>query len=242
MAHQRGIAIVELLVAVLIAAMVMAVLATATGSLQRGDALVSERLRLQRDARLALDRIAAMTEGSTRILVPLEVTSASRDVLAVALPPTLDRNGDGFADADNDRNGTPDDDLPADETNDGAAGIVGIDDDGDGTADNGVSSIDNDENGNLGSAPVAPKSGADWVDPVVYRVVGGQLIERLPNITPLSGKDFTERPIADNVTAFSVTRVPTGNRRQRELIVKLALTGPVGETGSWVRRLRLGVR
>lgn len=242
MRGQRGIAIVELLVAVLIAAMVMAVLATATGSLRRGDALISERLRLQRDARLALDRIAAIAEGSTRVLIPLEVTTASRDVLAVALPPGLDRNGDGFADADNDQNGVVDDDLPADETNDGGTGVIGIDDDGDGLVDNGASFTDNDENGTIGSAPVAPKTGADWIDAVVYYRVGSQLMERLPNINPFNGNDFTERPIADNVTAFSVTRVPTGNRRQRELIVKLALTGPGGETGSWVRRLRVGVR
>jgi hypothetical protein len=163
-------------------------------------------------------------------------------VLAVALPPTLDRNGDGFADADNDHNGIADDDLPADETKDGAAGIKGIDDDGDGTADNGSGITDNNENGTLGSAPVAPKTGADWIDPVVYRVSAGQLLERLPNINPTSGADYTERPIADNVSAFTVTRIATGNRRTREVQVQLTLTGPGGETGTWIRRLRLGTR
>ena len=111
-----------------------------------------------------------------------------------------------------------------------------------GTADNGSGVTDNDENGTLGSAPVAPKTGADWIDPVVYRVVSGQLIERLPNINPTSGADYTERPIADNVTTFLVTRIPTGNRRYREVQVQLTLTGPTGETGTWSRRLRLGAR
>lgn len=240
--RQRGIALAELLVAAVIAALVMAALGGVLASVRQTDSALSERAVLQRDARLALARIAAMVEGSTRLMVPLEVTTGAGSVLAVALPPTLDRNGDGFADADNDHNGIADDDLPADETKDGAAGIKGIDDDGDGTADNGSGITDNNENGTLGSAPVAPKTGADWIDPVVYRVSAGQLLERLPNINPTSGADYTERPIADNVSAFTVTRIATGNRRTREVQVQLTLTGPGGETGTWIRRLRLGTR
>lgn len=239
---QRGIALVELLVAALIAALVLGSLTAVLTGLRRSDSVLSERALLQRDARLALERIAGMVEGSTRLMVPLEVTAGARDVLAVALPPGLDRNGDGYADADNDKNGIVDDDLPADETNDGGAGIIGIDDDGDGLADNGIAFTDNDENGTLGSAPVAPRKGADWIDAVVFYRVGSQLLERLPNIAPFNGNDYTVRPIADNVTAFSVTRVATGNRRLREVTVQLTLTGPGGETGSWSRRLRVGAR
>ena len=239
---QRGIALVELLVAALIAALVLGSLTAVLTGLRRSDSVLSERALLQRDARLALERIAAMVEASTRLMVPLEVTTATRDVLAVALPPELDRNGDGYADADNNKNGVVDDDLPADETNDGGAGIIGIDDDGNGLVDYGVSVADNDENGTIGSAPVAPKTGADWIDPVVYYRVGTQLVERLPNIAPFNGNDYSVRPIADNVTAFSVTRIATGNRRYREVLVQLTLTGPGGETGSWSRRLRVGAR
>jgi hypothetical protein len=137
----------------MIAALVLGSLAGMLGGLRQSDAVIGERATLQRDARLALERIAAMVEASTRLMVPLEVTTATRDVLAVALPPGLDRNGDGYADADNNKNGVVDDDLPADETNDGGAGIIGIDDDGDGLVDNGASFTDNDENGTIGSAP-----------------------------------------------------------------------------------------
>lgn len=77
---------------------------------------------------------------------------------------------------------------------------------------------------------------------MVYYRVGTQLVERLPNIAPFNGNDYSVRPIADNVTAFSVTRVATGNRRYREVLVQLTLTGPGGETGSWSRRLRVGAR
>lgn len=239
--RQRGMALAELLIAAAIAALVMASLAGVLGSVRQTDAQLSERALLQRDARLALARMATMVESTRRLLVPLETTSIPRDVLAVALPPGLDRDGDGFADADNDHNGTPDDDLPADETRDNAAGIKGIDDDGDGTIDNG-GSTDNDEDGTLGDAPVSPKSGADWIDPVVYRVSNGQLLERMPNLAPTSGADYTERVIADRVVSLTVTRIATGNRRTREVLIVLTLGDPAGQTASWTRRLRLGVR
>lgn len=239
--RKQGLALPELLVATAIGALLMLALAGTLDGLRQTDTQLAGRALLQRDARLALARIASMVEGSRRLLVPLETTTTTGDVLAVALPPGLDRNNDGFADADNDHNGIPDDDLPADATRDGAAGIKGIDDNGDGGIDNG-SNTDNDENGTLGDAPVSPKSGADWIDPVVYRVDRGQLLERLPNINPSSGADYTERPIADKVVRLEVTRIATGNRRTREILVSLTLGDPAGETATWTRRLRLGAR
>ena len=44
------------------------------------------------------------------------------------------------------------------------------------------------ENGTIGSAPVAPKTGADWIDPVVYYRVGTQL--RMVRITPGRGPAY----------------------------------------------------
>lgn len=157
MRRQRGIALAELLVAAAIAALVMTALAGVLGSVRQADTQFSERTLLQRDARLALERIAMMVEGSRSLLAPLEVTTTSRNVLAVSLPPTLDRNGDGYADADNNKNGSIDDDISTDYTNDGAPGIKGIDDDGDGTIDNGSTS-DNDENGSI-ATPVGAGTG-----------------------------------------------------------------------------------
>ena len=79
-------------------------------------------------------------------------------VLAVTLDPGLDIDGDGVADADNDRDGQVDEDLGNDHTFDGASGIVGIDDDGDGAVDEpepGSIDKDNDEDG-------SPTE--DWLD------------------------------------------------------------------------------
>ena len=180
-----------------------------------------------------------MVEASTRLMVPLEVTTATRDVLAVALPPGLNRNGDGYADADN-KNGVVDDDLPADETNDGGAGIIGIDDDGDGLVDNGASFTDNDENGTIGSAPVAPgpapTGSTRW----------------LPGRHPLGWSACpTSRPSTATTTPCApspTTRPPSASPASPPATgatgksSSAPLTGPGGETGSWSRRLRVGAR
>jgi hypothetical protein len=84
---------------------------------------------------------------------------SERNVLAVTLDPTLDRDKDGWADANNDKDyldanksgtrdaGEPeriDEDSDDDSDNDGASGIAGIDDNGDGTVD-AQNAMDNDE-------------------------------------------------------------------------------------------------
>lgn len=58
-----------------------------------------------------------------------------REVLAVTLDPTLDRDGNGCMDADNDCDTAVDEDLPTDATKDDKPGIIGIDDDYDGLVD-----------------------------------------------------------------------------------------------------------
>jgi len=88
-------------------------------------------------------------------------------VLALTLGPSYDFNEDGWADANNDKdfldrnnNGIRDpgeaeridEDLGSDNTNDGANGIIGIDDNGNGTADDGAPPsagvrLDDDEDG-----------------------------------------------------------------------------------------------
>jgi prepilin-type N-terminal cleavage/methylation domain-containing protein len=118
-------------------------------------------------ARFAMQQMVRTAAGSRWLLIPLgENASTSyresiRDVLAITMPPTLDRDGDGWADANNDKdfldrnqNGTRDageperidEDLDSDRELDGKPGIRGIDDDGDGSIDEGGYQ-DNDEDG-----------------------------------------------------------------------------------------------
>ncbi len=116
------------------------------------------RSELLYQGNFAMERMVEATSRSRRLLVPLAdnpatvaVVENERELLAVTLDPGLDRDADGFADADNDKDGLVDEDIPTDNTNDGVPGIVGIDDDGDGNVDEDPGGADgftdNDEDG-----------------------------------------------------------------------------------------------
>lgn len=108
-----------------------------------------------REIHWAMDRILRSIRRSPRLLLPLVddpttpgTSEHIRDLVALTLDPQIDRDGDGFADADNDEDGRVDEDLGADNHNDGAAGIPGIDDDLDGFTDEPtINGKDNDESG-----------------------------------------------------------------------------------------------
>lgn len=199
-------------------------------------------------------------------------------VLATSLGATVDRNEDGWPDADNDKDARIDEDPGSDQTNDAAAGIAGVDDDGDGLIDEpldgGGSSIsDDDEDGVVDEDPVngldddgdeqADEDAADdrqgdgqpglagvdddedsivdegspgdddedgqvnedWVDAIVFILRGSTLWERQPDIGGSDGAAFTEYPVAENVTYFSVTRVTGANSIFVDLSLEIALPG-----------------
>jgi type II secretory pathway pseudopilin PulG len=161
----QGFTLLEAVLALAIAAILLGALAGVTGESLRALALVREHETLNEDARFAMERMVTAVSGTSRLLLPLAENPATawsesvRDVLAVALDPGLDRNLDGFADADNDRDGRSDEDPWVDFTDDGANGIVGIDDDGDGAVDEGGSGplgnyADDDEDGSFNEDPV----------------------------------------------------------------------------------------
>jgi hypothetical protein len=76
---------------------------------------------------------------------PIGDSTLATAVLAVTLSAYQDLDGDGFPDADDDRDGRIDEDLPDDRNYDAAPGIYLIDDDGDGSVDEGSSGYDDDE-------------------------------------------------------------------------------------------------
>jgi type II secretory pathway pseudopilin PulG len=274
----RGISQIELLASLAIAAVLMVSVGTAVLQAMNAWSASDERNELNRQAQFAMQRITAAVLGSRRLLIPLAENPTTawsesiRDVLAVTLDPTLDRDGDGFADADNDKDGKVDEDLPADNTNDGVAGIVGLDSNGDGLVNNG-NVKDNDEDGQNGEDPLngvdddgdgsidedipAHMAGGaqgvpfqdddgdgqddeDWLDVVAYYVNNGSLIERMPNINPASGNDYSEHAIASRVTTFRVQRSYTAGDRAVVLDITLVLTGASGQQVSLTTRLRVG--
>ena len=298
----EGLTLIELMLALLTASILLMGLGQVVGESLHSWSSARERNDLTRQARFAMDRMIAAVRGSERLILPLAENSATaysesvRDVLAVLLDPTLDRDSDGFADADNDKDGLVDEDPGFDQTNDGASGIVGIDDDNDGLIDessvgdddededqtgakdeetlNGVDddadgAVDEDLHADLNQDGAAGVLGVDddgdaltdessagdddededdrgtvdedWRDAVVYRLSGTTLLERFPNINPVDGSDYTESPIADNVSLLRVERLPSGPNDRAVLIdLTLELSGPLGATVSLNSRVRVG--
>ncbi len=156
---EQGLSLVELLLALAISAVLIAALGGVVGPTLNAWELAQRDNQLTREARFAVDRMTAAVRGTTHLLVPraddpnTAYSESLRDVLALALDPTLDRDGNGFADADNDQDGRINEDWGFDNNDDGEPGIAGIDDDGDGATDEG-SQDDNDEDGMLVEDPL----------------------------------------------------------------------------------------
>lgn len=145
-------------------------------------------------------------------------------------------NEDPINGIDDDADGVIDEDPGADMNGDGAPGLAGVDDDGDGQIDEG-SRDDDDEDGSVDE---------DWLDVVVFYLQGSDLIERHP--VPwdetangfVSGRDFIESIIAENVTAFRVERPVAGGANEQLILLTLQLTGPTGQIVSLDSHVRAG--
>jgi prepilin-type N-terminal cleavage/methylation domain-containing protein len=216
--NNTGYSLIELLIALSILVTV-----SATVSLILTGTLRSQRASAQHDelvqtARLAMERMVVHIRRANRILIPL-VSNPTRSVLALG----------GFV--DNDGDGRYDEDPPADRTADGAAGIVGIDDDGDGSVDEGladdddedgvvdedpINGIDDDDDGAIDEDP--PGHGnedsqggpnEDPIEPVVYYLdtTTGTLRERFP----LNSTTSVTTDLAEQVEAFQVQRLVGAN-------------------------------
>jgi prepilin-type N-terminal cleavage/methylation domain-containing protein len=163
--HHQGFTLVEILLALAIAGVLIAALSDVISTALDAQQATSLQNSTLQQARFAMQRLTRAVNKTQRLLIPLGENSATtysesvRNVLAVSLDPTLDRDKDGWADANNDRdfldvnkNGTRDageperidEDTDKDNNNDGQSGITGIDDDADGSIDE-SSSNDNDE-------------------------------------------------------------------------------------------------
>ena len=175
--RQHGFTLVELLVATTLAALLIVGLGGVVGQVATTRDAVQDRNELTRDARFAMDQMVRIVGHSRRLLLPLtdnpatswrehvreqtvpasppEGTSTlATAVLAVTLPEYFDLDDDGFPDADDDRDGRIDEDLPNDSHHDFFPGIMLIDDDGDGNVDEGAGWAEDDEDGAENEDPV----------------------------------------------------------------------------------------
>lgn len=318
--RQNAFTYVELLLAITITGILIAgmmgVVNTATET--RDD--VSQRNEITRQARFAMQRMVQNISHSHRLLLPLNdnpntdwpehireqtvpatapvgSSTLATAVLAITLPENIDLNGDGVPDADNDADGLIDEDIASDNNNDGAAGILLIDDNGDGSIDDStdaepsndndeddsatedpVNGIDDDADGSIDedltadmnndgdSGLIGVDDDADGIidennrndddednltdedsyDSVVFYMNGTSLIERTPvpwdtnADTLITGADFIESTIAENVTRFRVERLISANNIQ-VIDLTLELTDPdSAESISLNTQVRLG--
>ncbi len=149
----RGFTLLEMLISLVLILILLGGIHQLSKQLAMGALEVNSRNEQMKQLEHAFMRLERSIERGDGLLVPRHDDSATahdeslRDLIVVGLDPQLDRDADGFADADNDDDGLINEDLPADHTNDGAAGVVGLDDDGNGVVDGAGGSQDNDEDG-----------------------------------------------------------------------------------------------
>lgn len=166
----RGFTLIEIMIAVTVGALLMISLGGVIANALNANDAARTRNQLAGEARLALQRMVQSVQDTSALLIPMVEDSSTGNseslidpgVLAVTLNPLLDRDLDGFADADNDGDGLVDEDLPSDSSNDNSPGLVGIDDDNSGIADISFAGAgDDDETGSLFGAGEDPINGLD---------------------------------------------------------------------------------
>jgi type II secretory pathway pseudopilin PulG len=333
-AYQGGLTVIEILVSVVIGAVLILSLSGVTGQALDAKDKTQAKMQLLQDGQFAMERMLAAVGGSTTLLLPLPdnpgtswrehvreqtVPASSPEtgsiwasaVLATSLPPSQDIDGDGWADANNDkdyldvnRNAVRDiseperidEDWGDDNTNDGKPGIAGVDDNGSGfvdislafsVKDNDEDSLktedvtdgaDNDGDGAVGedapqdmngdSAPGVKgvdddldgsvdegqnedddedgSSNEDWLDALVYRLQGDDLVERRPlpydvnGDSKLDGLDYVESVIAQGVVRFRVERIPAPPGGAVTVDVTLELIGSDSDPVSLHSIVRVG--
>jgi prepilin-type N-terminal cleavage/methylation domain-containing protein len=306
--RQKAFTLLEILVSLSIAAFVIAGTSGLINTALQAEQKTRTQNKALQQARFAMQRMTHAVSRAQRLQIPLGENTATawsesvRNVLAVSLDPGLDRDKDGWADANNDKdfldvnnNGTRDfgepeqidEDFDQDNNYDGAAGIKGIDDNGDGTKDvevltdndedsrsledssNGIDDdgdgsidedirkdmnndgkpgaggVDDDDDGSIdeGQDDDDDEDGSlrdDWQDQQVVFLNGSTLMERLPNIDPVDGADYSEYPIAENVSQFRVERLTGGNASSVLIDISLTITPVNGVPVSLNTRVVVG--
>ena len=169
---QRGVTLVELMVAATISVLIVAGLSGVIEVTVESKTALERENEVTREASFAMERIVRMV-GDSRLLLlpsadkpssnwpenireetvpaspPIGSSAKSTAVLTVLMPANIDLDFNGVPDADNDGDGAIDEDLYRDMNRDGVAGVKDIDDGGDGYVDD-TSWWDDDETNSIG--------------------------------------------------------------------------------------------
>ncbi|MFQ5560315.1 MAG: hypothetical protein ACE5FU_07010, partial [Nitrospinota bacterium] len=131
----------------------------------------------------------------------------------------LGKTGEDWIDGqDNDNDKSIDEDIPGGNTTNSGAGA--FDNDGDGSQNE------------------------DWFDALVYFTGpgGSALIERMPNLDPVNGTDYTERVLLKaSSVSFTVSRLrPPDGARGVLVALSLSVSGRTGESITFGTKVRIG--
>ena len=317
--RNAGFTLIELLLSIALGAVIITTVSAVMSQVSTSSGIIGSRERVTLDASFAMQRMVTAARGAPSLILPLPDRSwtAWRDnvreqtipasppesgslfataVLAVAMSESVDLDGNGVPDADNDGDGRINEDWPADISNDSDPGIRDIDDGGDGFVDEGfgndsdddeafsisnedpVNGFDDDGDGLIDDDPGSDTNGdgapgiagvdddgdgqvdegnsadddedgtsdEDWLDAVVFFLDGNTLVERHPvpwdenTSGSVTGRDFIESVIAENVVRFRVERIEV-SAQQQMLDLQLDLAdADSGETVSLQTRVRVG--
>jgi len=241
---ERGLTLVELLISIVIISMIAGVSTRMVGGALDSWEYNRGKEDLLNTARLAMERMVSGVRTTTWVLLPLMISDPTdpgypassyypRDILAVS--GMIDNDGDGLTDED----------LHWDTNWDNKSGIMGIDDNNDGTVDNGfagqdddedglknedlIDGIDNDGDGRVDEDPdktfyssAEDDDGDGWgsddvFDPVIYYLSGTDLRERHDEF----GWTFKDSLIAENVAQFMVLRRRVNGNTLIDIYLKL---------------------
>lgn len=269
MSRLRGFSVVEMLTALAIGAMLLGGLYQLLQSTLGWSTANEGRNRAVLEAQFAFNRMVRAAAEGRMLILPLG--TVTRAHFAVTLPPGLDRNGDGFPDADSDFDGLLDEDHSADMTNDQANGLFDFDDDADGSADEGpvsgadddesgvsndddIDGIDNDgdglideDNGLIGDEDGDGVSNEDGYDAWLYFLSGNKLLERTrvpwdtDNSGTVTGRDVVTSQLLENVTLLEARREVTSSGSTL-LHLKMNVADPAGEVVTLETTVRIGSR
>lgn len=180
-ARQCGYTLIEVIVTLVVMSLMLASFGMATSVVLDSREATRQKAALTRNASLAMQRMVTAVSTTSQLMLPLADDPGSTQnealrerrippaigqenltaVLAVALNNSIDRDGDGFADADNDHDGQINEDPGKDSTHDQAPGIFNIDDDNDGQIDEGFWTLNDDNDDEDDSKNEDPQGAGD---------------------------------------------------------------------------------
>ena len=185
---------------------------------------IQKKNNLTRQVQFAMQRIVQTIQSSSQLI------KDTHDMVTVTISQERDLDGNDIPDADNDGDGSIDEDVLGDMNGDGCPGEC---------KDNNFGDTDDDDADGL--------TDEDWYDAVVFFVNTGFLYQRTSvpwdenGDSTVNKQDYVQSVIAENVNSFTVKLTPPGSNGVQLVSLTLTLTDTtIDETVSLKTQARVG--